>query len=156
RDDEQTLVAPARADRRDEAAELGVGERDLAVVGPAREGGGEARRRIVGAVRIVEVDPEEEALRRRREPGERGVDHLGGRALGEAHGATRTALDAVVVDGEALVEAEAALEDARADEGGGRVAGGGEAPRERRHRRREAVDRVVPHAVGGGLATRQQ
>ena len=73
-DDQQRVLAVAgRAQRLQHAPELRVGERDLAVVRPIREALLERRRRRVGRVRVVEMDPREERGGRIGEPGYGGL-----------------------------------------------------------------------------------
>jgi hypothetical protein len=83
-----------------------VGEGDLGVVAPGRE----ARGRHPGAVRVVQVHPEEEG---RIELPQRGLDRrcdLGGTALGVVEGGAVPHALVVVVDVEAAVQAVRAVE----------------------------------------------
>ena len=58
--DDRVREAPAALEAREQAAELLVHVGDLAVVGPRREARREGLRRLVGRVRVVVVDPQEE------------------------------------------------------------------------------------------------
>jgi hypothetical protein len=122
---------------------LRIGVGDLGVVAGSRVDG-DARRRIVGRVGIVEVEPDEEwslvlgawSLVRPRslvrpsslvpylQPRGRAIDDDRRWPFGlEAFGGVRIAWDLIVVGVESAREAEAAIEHERADERGGAVAG---------------------------------
>ena len=126
---DRRVEEPCCAQTVDEPAHLRVHVRDLAVVGRLREPGAERLRRVVGIVRVVEVDPQEERSRRPfRQPGQRAGHDLAAASLHRRVAVFLTALDleARVVRVEPAVEAggEAAarVQDQRAYEGGGAVA----------------------------------
>ena len=73
-----TTIGPAFATAGEEAPYLGVGEGDLARIRVARKRRTEARGRKIVRVRIVEVEPEQEAVRGFVEPGQRCAGRLGG------------------------------------------------------------------------------
>jgi hypothetical protein len=150
-DDQGPRVEAPRLQPREQPPDLGVDVSQLAVVGI---GQGEVRRGRVLGVRVVEVDPEEVGrLGGLREPGDGGVDDGVGGAV-EGAGAVR--LEAVVVDLEAAVEPEAAVEGRRADEGPGAVPARGEELGHRGQLRAERGAAVVVQAVLGGQGARQQ
>ncbi len=131
---------------------------DLAVVGAAGVARGPGGRRGVGGVGVVEVHPEEERARVvLRHPAERPVHHHapGPFRLQDVAG-LRIALDLVVVDLEARLEAEAVVEHEGAEEGAGAVAGAGEQGGEGRGLRTERAHPVVAQAVVGGQQSREQ
>ena len=129
-----------------------VGVGDLGEVGLVRVARGEGLGRVVGRVRIVEVDPGEEALRAHRfEPRERVRHHLVALLL---DGAERDHLvlreiELVRVDVEALAEAPLALEHPGRDERSGREAALAQPLRERHLGVVEEEAAVVAHAVMG-------
>jgi hypothetical protein len=129
--------------------DLRIDERDLAVVGVAIRLLEERLRRIVGRVRIVEVDPRKERLRRRlggRQPRKRGLGDDVAAPLGlEAGVARRIAGHAIVVRIEAARQAEPAIQHIGADEGARAVAGVVEGARERRPHLHHVA--VQAHAV---------
>lgn len=103
-----------------QAAHLRVHLRDLAVVGTAGMARRPGRRRHVGSVGVVEMDPEEErpGVVLQAEPGERPVHHVAPRPLRlQGDAGVGIAGDLVVIHLEALVEPEAAVEHEGADEG---------------------------------------
>ena len=127
--DGRLTVETVRLQPRQQPPHLLIGEGDLAVVEAGHAARAELRaeglRRLVGRVRVVEVDPgEERLLRAALEPGQRSVDHLVGGPLHAAEVEVLVLLqvEAIVVDLEALVEAPPAVEDERADERSRRVA----------------------------------
>ena len=158
RRDEGAFAGEARREALEQAAELGVGEGDLAAVAIAREVRGVGLGGPVAGVGIVEVDPEEEARRRIGEPGERGVHHPVCAPLGDARAAAPAAPEAerVVVDVEAPRETEATVEDERGDEGRGREALALERLGEGRDAGGEDVHGVVTDAVLRRVHARQQ
>jgi hypothetical protein len=142
----------------EQAADLGVDERDLAVVGTTGELAREPRRRRVGGVRIEEMDPEEEGSRAVElvEPSQRAADGGVGAALRHhAELLGPTALEIVVVDLEPLGQTEAAVEHRRRHERGGAIA----APAQRLGQRggvvAESVQAVVADAVRRRIAAGQ-
>ena len=166
--DDRAIRHPPGAQRVEQARELRIGIRDLAVVGRARARA-ELGRRGVRRVGIVEVHPHEECGLRIAdcglttcglttcglttcglaiEPGERMIDHDRGGAFGfEAVGRVGVARDLVVVDVEPLPQPESVIEHERANEGGGVVARALQQPRQRLMRAGERVDPVLAHAV---------
>jgi hypothetical protein len=78
RDDQQPGISVALAQCLKQPSELRVHEGNLARIRLGREGAREARGRVVGQMRVVEVHPEKKA-RPERPRRERGVDHLGRR-----------------------------------------------------------------------------
>ena len=127
-DDHRLVCQTAIVQPGEHARDLRIGVRDFAVVRALRTCA-EFGRRVVGGVRIVEMDPYEErssllvaGCRGLLEPGEGGVDHGGcGPFRFETLGRPRIARDAIVVGIEALGEAVAAIEHERADECSGAV-----------------------------------
>src|SRR5205814_2297693 len=104
-DNRRPIARLARAQTREQLADDRVVVRDLAVVGPAGERGRERRRRIVGVVWIVEVQPRE-----KRPPVGRGlVEPALHRRCGVA--AATFELEAIVVAVEAAREPVAPIED---------------------------------------------
>ena len=146
---EQALRAPESSITR---AELRIGERDLALVQPAGIPSPVRLGRIVRAVRVVEVQPREEALSFDfLEPRQRPIDDLVGRTL---HGAREAAdlprVEIVDVGGETVVDAPLVIEHVHCDDGARvepRILQDG---RERRLFRRQEEAPVVTHAVLGG------
>ena len=136
-------------ERPQQRREKGVGRGDLAVVEIAGEARGERLGRGVGSVRIEEVDPEEaRPPLLPAPPGEGGADHLVAAPFGagEPFG-LRAAAGAVVVDLEAVAQAELRIEGEAADEGARGIARGVEDRGEGRHRARQPKAAVVAHAV---------
>ncbi len=131
----------------EERREEGVRGRNLAEVGLAGEARGEGRRWRVGRVRIEQVHPEEARARRLAPPGQRRGDDLVAAPLGEREVGVGPLRIAVVVALEAAVEAEERVERISADEGAGRIARVVQRGRQGRDLRRQAVARVVAHAV---------
>ncbi len=133
----------------EEPADLLVDGGDLAVVRPAGVALAEGIRRLVGSVRVVEVDPEEERpLVVLPEPGKGPVHDLAaGPFRLQNHGLARSALDLVVVDLEAVGEAEAAVEHEGADEGAGAEPLAGEHGGESRLVAREGARAVVAQSM---------
>ena len=125
-DEDRAVPDPRALQPRDEAPHHLVGVGHLAEVRLARVAREERLRRLVGRVRVVEVDPGEELLRLHAlEPREREVHHLVALLLdgAEVHDLVLREVEAVGVVVEALVEAPARVEHPGADEGPGRVAG---------------------------------
>ena len=119
-DHDQRRAAAGRAGGFEERSERVVGVGHLAVIGTGRIARVERRRRTVDRVRVEQVHPREPAVGLRFDPGARGGDHRLGRALGnrEVGRAFRKA-EAVIVDIEAVVEPELAVEREGGDEGAG-------------------------------------
>ena len=150
-------LARERREPIEERTERVVRPGNLAGVGIGRIAPGELVWRLVRRVRIEHVHPREPLVRLRSRPGERRRDDGVGAALGEreVHGAAGLA-DAVVVDVEAGVEAEALIERETADEGAG---GKAEALQPRGQRRGPGPDPVavvVAHAVLVGIRAGQE
>ena len=147
--------APAERRRkpREEPADLAVHVRHLAGVALLPGGALPVSRRLVRRVRIVVVDPEKvRAVARRR----------GRPRQGRVGDGTRAALRVpllphplgdhrIVVNGEAAVQAEPAVEDPRRHESGGAVAAARQDRGERRDVGRERRDAVVADAVLGRI-----
>ena len=116
------------------ARDLRVGEGDLAVVGVAAGFFQELLRRIVGRVRIVEMNPGKERLAAAvPEPLQRGIDDDVASAFGfEPRGAGGIARHPIVVGVEADRQAEPAIEDVGADKRAGAIARVVKGARERR------------------------
>ncbi len=117
----------ALLERRQQAADLLVDRGDLAIIGTPGMALAVRRRRRVGGMGVVQVDPEEEGTGvigpGRGEPGEGAVDHLPARPFGfEGRAGDRIPLDLVIVDLEPAPQAEPAVEHEGADEGAGAVA----------------------------------
>jgi hypothetical protein len=151
-DDIDVLVAAGRAKRVEDAADLLVGEGDLAVVRTAGKTTAEGFRRIVRGVRIVEMQPREERPRRALKPANRGVGHFVGASLSALF--ARTRFVKLLVEGvEALREPECRGDRIRADEGGGAVAKLLQATGRGRIPRSEREDDVAADAVGRRIST---
>ena len=151
-DDQSARVEAGRAQPVEDARDLGIGVRDLTVVGALRARR-KLRRRTVGSVRIVHVDPHEEWLMAAAfalQPRERRVDDRRCRPFGiEAIARLRIASNAIVVRVEALRQPEAAVEDEGADERRRLIAGALEQTRDRRVIVGQRVDAVFADAMDG-------
>jgi hypothetical protein len=125
-DDERRVVSqPERAERVLEAAEELVGPGHLSVVGTARVARRVGFGRLVGVVRLVEVEPEKHATAGLfAEPLDRLSDRVFALFLDRVQElrVAAFAFEAVGVDVEAAVEAGLPLEHDRGDEGPGREA----------------------------------
>ena len=162
RDDDERAVERARAAQ---AIQKGTERRVRVGDFPRVRIGGVARsirlRRLVGIVRIVEVDPGEPRHPRIadcwlpidcrlliEDPVGSGREHLLGRALEHRQFAARGARSVVVVVYvEAGVEAEARVDRKRADEGAGSIARGFQRAGDRRAPAVEPERAVVAHAA---------
>jgi hypothetical protein len=132
------------------------GERVLRGVVAVRKVGHERRRRRVGAVGILVVDPQEPgSLTPVRQPVDGPVRGLLGRALEEVPVDLRVR-QLVIVDVEARVEADAAPEDGVAHEGGGIVALALQDPGEGLLLAEHRVAVVEAHRVLAGIARGHQ
>ncbi len=152
--DEQVARAAGLLQGLEQPAELRVAEGDLSLVRMQR-GLTPGRRRLVGHVRIEEVQPDEEALPGSEpgEPGQRVVDHLVGGALDVQVSHRLPGRLWGVIDLEALVEAEARVQHEAPHEGRGAPAPLGEHLRDQPRLRRQCEHGVVVHSVGSRIDT---
>jgi hypothetical protein len=152
--DQRALEPPRALDLAQEPPDLRVDEGDLAVVALLRLRG------LVGSVRVEVVHPQEQRGLARgglAQPGQRGVGHLRGIALGrEGFAAPRARVDAIVVDPESLIEPEPGIERERGDERRRAVAGAGQPLGEREVAGLEREVAVGPHPVSGRVEPCEQ
>ncbi len=143
--------------RRQQRRQVAVGRGHLAKVGVGGEARGIRLGRLVGGVRIEQVDPHEAApAALPLPPGERRGHHLVALALGEQELVGAAPLGVViVVDVEAAVESEPGIERVGADESAGGIAGGMQHGRQRRHAGGHAKALVVAHPVLEGVEAGQ-
>ncbi len=143
-----------------------VGGRHLSVVRLARVVGVERRRRLVGRVRIEHVHPGEPGPGRlpvscrpgapSGNPRPRERHDLGGRPLGHRQvDRPEPVAEAVVIDVEPGVQAEAGMHGKRGHEGGGRIPGLLQHGGDRSRAGRQAVAAVLAQAVPVGVLARQ-
>ena len=139
---------------------LRIDERDLAVVRPIVKPFAKRRRRIVRAVRIEQVYPQQIRLGSRRPTSEPCADRADGRVrppLGVWRVASRiTTRKLIVVDVEAACESESAAQRKSGDEGRGLVARGTKPFGERRHRLVEHEFGIVADAMARGSQPGEQ
>ena len=158
RDDHQRVRAPV-AGRHDleKPAHVLVGGSDLAQVGIPGEAGRERRRRLVGNVGLVQVDPEEPGLALvPPPPGRGGRHHLVAAPLRDGEALGRTLRVGVVVDLEPPVQPVAGVQRERGDERRGAESSVAEGFGGRRHRFGQHEAGVIAHPVLVGQAARQK
>ena len=157
RHDEERGRRAGGANRVEERRESRIRERDVAEVEVVRESLAELGGRVVGSVRVVDVDPQEAGparlpaipVERRRD------DRRSGTLLDpEIRRVLRLAVEHVV-HVEPAREAVARVQREGRHEGAGRVSAFAEDRRGRREPVLEAKARVVPHAVLEGIEPRQ-
>ena len=160
-DDDRLLVQPIGVEPGNETSHLRVDKGDLAVIETGRTSPAvlrqEGLRRLVGRVRVVEVDPDKEGiLLLSLEPGQSGVHDLVGWPLdaGEVEMLVLLEIELVVVHVEALVETPSPVEDEGADEGSGLVALRREDLGKRSLRLAEGRAAVDADPVAGRIRTR--
>jgi hypothetical protein len=157
-DDDRLLIQPGAVQPVENSPDLRVHVCDLAGVRTLGERRLVRLGRIVGRVRIVEVQPGEELLRLvGLQPGERVVDDFPAapRHVGERDAAVLREIELVEVRVEPLVQPPFAVEHEGSDERAGLPAAGLERVRKRHVRRIEHVSAVVAHAVLGRKQARE-
>ena len=139
-----------------DASELCIGERDLAVVGPVLERRVVRRRRPVGRVRIVEVEPGQEGPPVLvSEPGQGRVHRFVGRALRGAGGPALGFVEALAEVSNPCWKPKAAGDRVGRDEGPGAIALPLEEGGQGQVLRAQGEDDVVAHAVHGRVVAGQ-
>ena len=149
-DNQSLAIVPGGAQCVQHPSNLGIGKRDLPVVGPAGEPIGKRRRRIVGCVRIVEMQPGKEWRAARSavgcEPGDGGISDLVRtplRALIDRAGLVEFLVELV----ETLAEPEGGRNRVRAHERGGAIPARFQSRGQCRMARAEREHNVAAHAV---------
>ena len=115
-DDGRPALQARLAERVHQPPDLGVDVGHFAGIGVVLELGGIGFGRRVGVMRVPEMDPAEPFALLGREPLQGGGDGLPGRPLRKGVAGTRFGRVVIVVDVEALVEAETRIEREAADE----------------------------------------
>jgi hypothetical protein len=156
---DQGLVVDALfLQQREEAPDDGIGRRDLAVVGPLLVAALERLRRLVGSVRLVEVEKGKHGLAggRLRQPRRELLFRLVPRPLDAADGQGALGrLHVVVVEVEAARDAADRFQDEAGHGPAGRVARFPQQLGQRGNLRTQAIADIVVDAVVGGHASRQ-
>ena len=151
-DNHRAVVEAERLELGDDAADLAVGEGNLAVVRVSLVTRRERLGRVVGRVRVVEVDPGEERRALRVPNPRQGLVHdlvAGPLDVRQRHAALPAEVEVVEVGVESLVDPPLAVEHVRADEPAGAVAPRLQDLGERELFGAEEEAAVVAHAVLG-------
>jgi hypothetical protein len=150
-DDHGSIQQAARVEKASDPADLRVDERDLAEVRPAGESVSVRFGRVVRRVRIVKVNPTEEAGRSNGlEPRQRVIRDVISRPLhlAQRRRVVLRQIEIIKVGIEALRDSPRSIEHVRADESTGRESAIAQPLGERRLAVGEKESAVVAHAVG--------